>query len=123
MKSKVPSKAKNTVGTQQQNPNPSNGLPVDYNPNSVLTNPVGWLGFMLGSSAVSGKPVVDTLGTTLKDSPITQSLEGLAGISQKLQDSTFWLNVGGLLLGGVFVIISANGLIKQELIGSIKAAI
>lgn len=123
MKSKLPVQAHNTIGTQQQNPIPSNGLPVDYNPNSVLTDPIGWLGFMLGNSAVTGKPIADTLGTTLANSPITQTLEGVAGISQKLQDSSFWLNVGGLLLGGVFVIISANGLIKQELIGSIKAAI
>ena len=74
---------------------------VNGSSGSIPTNPVSYLGYEIGKS----------LGTTDKDSPITQSLIGISDLSKTLQDGSFWLNVGGVVIGSVIVLIAVKGMV------------
>ena len=68
----------------------------------VPTDPVSYLGYQIGLN----------LGTNQPNSPVTQGLKGVADISQKLQDGIFWLNVGGIIIGTLFILIAVKALVK-----------
>lgn len=84
-----------------------NGQVYQVSPNSVYSR-------VVGGNVQNGVLGNGLLGASGLENSINKTLQPIANIATYLENGLFWLNVGGIVLGGALTLISIKSLMGNS---------